>query len=75
MLLYSTQRSRCSNYLATWTLTEGYNAGRTARSSHQTFVPFGNFPTKDGWLVVGGVKEKFWQRLADGHRARGPSCG
>lgn len=52
------------NYIATWTLTKGYQAGPVARSGHQTLVPFGNFPTADGWIVVGGSKEKFWQRLA-----------
>jgi crotonobetainyl-CoA:carnitine CoA-transferase CaiB-like acyl-CoA transferase len=27
-------------------------------------VPFQTFPAKDGWLVIGCAKEKFWQRLA-----------
>lgn len=52
------------NYLATWHLTEGYQPGRIERSGHPTLVPFGNFPTADGWIVVGGSKAKFWTRLA-----------
>ncbi len=52
------------NYLATWNLTRGYEPSRVPRSGHPTIVPFGNFPTADGWIVVGGSKEKFWQRLA-----------
>jgi crotonobetainyl-CoA:carnitine CoA-transferase CaiB-like acyl-CoA transferase len=52
------------NYLATWSLSRGYEPQRIARSGHPTLVPFGNFPTSDGWIVAGGSKEKFWQRLA-----------
>ncbi|MDT5016254.1 MAG: hypothetical protein QOD39_2414 [Mycobacterium sp.] len=51
-------------YLATWAGTRGYDPGRIPRSSHPTLVPFGNFPTKDGWIIAGGSKEKFWTRLA-----------
>jgi crotonobetainyl-CoA:carnitine CoA-transferase CaiB-like acyl-CoA transferase len=50
--------------LATWAGTRGYDPGRIPRSSHPTLVPFGNFPTKDGWIIAGGSKEKFWTRLA-----------
>jgi crotonobetainyl-CoA:carnitine CoA-transferase CaiB-like acyl-CoA transferase len=28
-------------------------------------VPFQNFPTADGWIVVACPKEKFWQLLCD----------
>jgi crotonobetainyl-CoA:carnitine CoA-transferase CaiB-like acyl-CoA transferase len=52
------------NYLVTWTGSRGYEAQRVTRSAHPTLVPFGNFPTADGWIVAGGSKEKFWQRLA-----------
>jgi crotonobetainyl-CoA:carnitine CoA-transferase CaiB-like acyl-CoA transferase len=52
------------NYLATWSLSRDYEPQRIARSGHPTLVPFGNFPTSDGWIVAGGSKEKFWQRLA-----------
>ena len=52
------------NYLATWTGTRGYEPLRVERSGHPTIVPFSNFPTRDGWIVAGGSKAKFWVRLA-----------
>lgn len=52
------------NYLATWAASRDYDPGRIPRSGHPTLVPFGNFPTKDGWVVAGGSKEKFWRLLA-----------
>jgi crotonobetainyl-CoA:carnitine CoA-transferase CaiB-like acyl-CoA transferase len=51
-------------YLATWHLSRGYEPRRTARSAHPSLVPFQNFPTSDGWIVVTCPKEKFWTRLA-----------
>ena len=52
-------------YLATWHLSAGYAPARTAHSAHPSLVPFQNFETSDGWIVVGCAKEKFWRRLAD----------
>jgi crotonobetainyl-CoA:carnitine CoA-transferase CaiB-like acyl-CoA transferase len=51
-------------YLGTWHLTAGYEPSRTAHSAHPSVVPFQNFPTADGWIVVACPKEKFWHRLA-----------
>lgn len=51
-------------YQATWHLTAGFKPERVAQSGHPTVVPFGCFPTADGWIVAGGSKEKFWSRLA-----------
>ncbi|PON19340.1 CoA transferase [Candidatus Entotheonella serta] len=53
------------SYPATWHLTAGFTPQRTARSAHPSLVPFQNFPTADGWIVVACPKEKFWQRLAE----------
>lgn len=50
-------------YPATWHLTAGYEPERTPNSSHPSLVPFQNFATEDGWIVLGCAKEKFWQRL------------
>jgi crotonobetainyl-CoA:carnitine CoA-transferase CaiB-like acyl-CoA transferase len=50
-------------YLATWHLTAGYEPTRTEHSAHPSLVPFQNFATADGWIVVACPKEKFWQRL------------
>ncbi|GIX48807.1 MAG: CoA transferase [Candidatus Tectimicrobiota bacterium] len=52
-------------YLATWHLTAGYTPQRTARSAHPSLVPFQNFQTADGWIVIACPKEKFWQRLTE----------
>ena len=50
-------------YLATWHLTAGYEPARTQHSAHPSLVPFQNFATADGWIVVACAKEKFWSRL------------
>lgn len=62
--LYDTALSLLS-YPATWHLTAGYTPGRTRHSAHPSLVPFQNFETADGWIVVGCAKEKFWQRLVE----------
>lgn len=51
-------------YPATWHLSEGFMPIRTRNSAHPSLVPFQNFATSDGWVVVGCAKEKFWRRLA-----------
>ena len=50
-------------YLATWHLTAAYEPARTEHSAHPSLVPFQNFATADGWIVVACAKEKFWSRL------------
>jgi crotonobetainyl-CoA:carnitine CoA-transferase CaiB-like acyl-CoA transferase len=60
--LYDTAMNLLS-YPGTWALTENHVIGRTARSSHPSLVPFGNFPTADGWIVLSCAKDKFWERL------------
>lgn len=52
-------------YLASWHLNRGHVPGRTANSAHPSLVPFQNFETEDGWIVVGCAKEKFWLRLTE----------
>jgi len=52
-------------YPAVWHLNAGFAPGRTRHSAHPSLVPFQAFEAKDGWLVVGCAKEKFWTRLAD----------
>ncbi len=60
--LYDTAMNLLS-YPGTWALTENYIVERTTRSSHPSLVPFGNYPTKDGWIVLTCAKDKFWERL------------
>jgi crotonobetainyl-CoA:carnitine CoA-transferase CaiB-like acyl-CoA transferase len=52
-------------YLATWNLTAGYLPARTRHSAHPSIVPFQNFQTADGWIVVGCAKEHFWTKLVE----------
>lgn len=62
--LYDTAISML-NYPATWHLNEGFQPRRTRHSAHPSLVPFGNFQTADGWVIIGCAKEKFWVRLCD----------
>jgi crotonobetainyl-CoA:carnitine CoA-transferase CaiB-like acyl-CoA transferase len=50
-------------YLGTWHLTQGFEPERTARSAHPSIVPFQNFRTQDGWIVIGCAKQKFFEAL------------
>ena len=52
------------NYLAVWNLNRGIQPTRAAESAHPTLVPSQLFPTRDGYLIIMCMKEKFWQRLA-----------
>jgi crotonobetainyl-CoA:carnitine CoA-transferase CaiB-like acyl-CoA transferase len=50
-------------YVGTWAATAGYEPARRHNSAHPSLVPFQNFATADGWIVVACPKEKFWQAL------------
>jgi crotonobetainyl-CoA:carnitine CoA-transferase CaiB-like acyl-CoA transferase len=50
-------------YIGPWAATHGYVPPRRRNSAHPSIVPFQNFATKDGWIVVGGVKQDAWERL------------
>jgi len=52
------------NYPGAWHLNEGFEPTRTHHSAHPSLVPFQNFATRDGWVVVACPKEKFWVKLA-----------
>ncbi len=52
-------------YVGTWTATKGYTPPRRGNSAHPSVVPFQNFETADGWIVVACPKQKFWERLCD----------
>ena len=53
------------NYLAVWNLNRGVEPQRLADSAHPSLVPSQNFATKDGYVVVMCMKEKFWHRLTE----------
>ena len=40
-------------------------AARLARSAHQSIAPVQTVRTKDGWIYVMCMKEKFWEVLAE----------
>ena len=52
-------------YIGPWAATHGYVPPRRRNSAHPSIVPFQNFATADGWIVVGGVKQDAWERLCD----------
>jgi crotonobetainyl-CoA:carnitine CoA-transferase CaiB-like acyl-CoA transferase len=52
-------------YVGTWAASRGYEPPRRASSAHPSIVPFQNFRTADGWVVVACAKQKFWVALCD----------
>jgi crotonobetainyl-CoA:carnitine CoA-transferase CaiB-like acyl-CoA transferase len=50
-------------YLGTWVASRGYEPVRRANSAHQSMVPFQNFETGDGWIVVACPKQSLWERF------------
>jgi crotonobetainyl-CoA:carnitine CoA-transferase CaiB-like acyl-CoA transferase len=52
-------------YVGTWAASQRYVPPRRAKSAHPSLVPFQNFETADGWIVVAAPKEKFWVRLCE----------
>lgn len=54
-------------YVGAWTAAPdgAYEPERLAFSAHPSIVPFQNFRSADGWIVIACAKEKFWQRLVD----------
>jgi crotonobetainyl-CoA:carnitine CoA-transferase CaiB-like acyl-CoA transferase len=52
-------------YVGTWTASAGHVPKRHANSAHPSIVPFQNFASADGWLVVACPKQKFWTRLCE----------
>jgi crotonobetainyl-CoA:carnitine CoA-transferase CaiB-like acyl-CoA transferase len=50
-------------YVGTWVATAGYEPRRMPSSAHPSIVPFQNFQTADGWIVVSAPKPKFWEAV------------
>jgi crotonobetainyl-CoA:carnitine CoA-transferase CaiB-like acyl-CoA transferase len=50
-------------YVGTWTAGADYEPPRYRNSAHPSVVPFQNFESADGWLVIAGPKQKFFDRL------------
>jgi crotonobetainyl-CoA:carnitine CoA-transferase CaiB-like acyl-CoA transferase len=51
------------NYIGTWVASRGYEPVRRPGSAHQSVVPFQNFASADGWIVVACPKQALWERL------------
>jgi crotonobetainyl-CoA:carnitine CoA-transferase CaiB-like acyl-CoA transferase len=52
------------SYMGTWYINGGENLSRLARSAHQSITPVQTIRTRDGWIYVMCMKEKFWEELA-----------
>ena len=52
-------------YVGTWAASREHVPPRRSNSAHPSLVPFQNFETADGWIVVAAPKEKFWQRVCE----------
>jgi crotonobetainyl-CoA:carnitine CoA-transferase CaiB-like acyl-CoA transferase len=50
-------------YLGTWVASHDYRPVRRRNSAHQSIVPFQNFETLDGWVVVACPKQALWESL------------
>ncbi|MCU0975417.1 MAG: CoA transferase [Steroidobacteraceae bacterium] len=50
-------------YPGAWYLNAGQKTERLARSSHPSATPVQLFPTKDGWIFIMCMTEKFWRAL------------
>jgi crotonobetainyl-CoA:carnitine CoA-transferase CaiB-like acyl-CoA transferase len=50
-------------YPGNWYLNEGHPTERLPRSSHPSAVPVQLFRTRDGWIFIMCMTEKFWQAL------------
>jgi crotonobetainyl-CoA:carnitine CoA-transferase CaiB-like acyl-CoA transferase len=51
------------NYMGSWVASRGYEPVRRANSAHQTVIPFQNFESADGWIVVACPTQSLWERL------------
>jgi crotonobetainyl-CoA:carnitine CoA-transferase CaiB-like acyl-CoA transferase len=52
-------------YVGVWAASRGYVPPRRRNSAHPSIVPFQNFATADGWIVVACPKQKFWVTLCE----------
>jgi crotonobetainyl-CoA:carnitine CoA-transferase CaiB-like acyl-CoA transferase len=60
--LFETSLAQLS-YLGSWVASHDYTPVRRPGSAHQSIVPFQNFQTADGWIVVACPKQTLWIAL------------
>ena len=60
-------------YPGTWYLNHGIKTGRVARSAHPYNTPVQLYKTRDGWIFIMCMTDKFWQLLLErsGHTKLG----
>jgi len=52
-------------YPGTWYLNEGDVSPRVPRSAHLALAPVQTFPTRDGWIFIMCMTQKFWLSLVE----------
>jgi crotonobetainyl-CoA:carnitine CoA-transferase CaiB-like acyl-CoA transferase len=52
-------------YPGSWYLNEGDVSPRMARSAHLSLSPVQTYPTKDGWIFIMCMTQKFWLSLCE----------
>jgi crotonobetainyl-CoA:carnitine CoA-transferase CaiB-like acyl-CoA transferase len=52
-------------YPGTWYLNEGDVSPRLARSAHLSLAPVQTFPTRDSWIFIMCMTQKFWLALLE----------
>jgi crotonobetainyl-CoA:carnitine CoA-transferase CaiB-like acyl-CoA transferase len=52
-------------YPGLWYLNEGDVSSRLPRSAHLSLAPVQTFPTKDGWIYIMCMTQKFWLLLCE----------
>lgn len=52
------------SYVGTAALATGSDPGPVG-SGHHSVVPYGGYPTRDGWIVLPVIGDKHWRRLGD----------
>ena len=52
-------------YPGSWYLNEGDVSPRMPRSAHLSLSPVQTYPTKDGWIFIMCMTQKFWLALCD----------
>ncbi|CAN5813492.1 CoA transferase [soil metagenome] len=50
-------------YPGTWYLNEGVVSPRVSRGGHLSLAPVQTFPTRDGWIFIMCMTQKFWLAL------------
>lgn len=55
----------CTCYQGLWFLNDGFMAGKQPRSAHTTEAPSQLYKTRDGWIYIACLSEKFWELLSE----------